>query len=341
MFHILGSGSIGTFIAHRLCGSKIKSKLILTPRTFEKLGSKPDQLNKTWTLKSLLTNNTIQSRIPAELTRQSGDKFDYLVLTTKANTSLGALMGVWGRIDSNTTLIMLQNGMGTINEIVEELIAKRSPIPKILIGTTTHGCFRDSDPFTTTHAAQGEIWLGPATSIFHPKLPASNHLDSQLNTRLWTLLKGADLNINSPQSEGEIFRRLMDKLMINCTVNPICGLINGKNGSILTDSLAKAITSTLCEEFVILLGCWRPLNNESTPQRWKDTALLERWLYSVINQIKLNTCSMVQDLRASRTTEINYMNGYILTKSKELKLSLPMNRFLRNEISKLSLKGYN
>ena len=82
-----------------------------------------------------------------------------LILTVKAHHTISALEEVKHRLDRNSTVLFLQNGMGTIDDVNRVIWPDEELRPNYMIGVNSHGVYQ-TGPFEATHAGHGFIYLG-------------------------------------------------------------------------------------------------------------------------------------------------------------------------------------
>ena len=63
-----------------------------------------------------------------------------------------------------------------------------------------------------------------------------------------------------------------------------------------------------------------------------DTLRLERYVFSIAKKTAGNYSSMLQDVRESRQTEIDYLNGYIVRRGEEMGFHCVMNYMLMHMV---------
>ena len=116
--------------------------------------------------------------------------------------------------------------------------------------------------------------------------------------------------------------------MINIAINPIAAITGQKNGELLDGEIFETCTEVMLEgarvarlEGVVLAD---------------DDKLIDN-LKSVLQNTKENKCSMLQDVRLGKNTEIMFLNRMIVDRAEKYGLSTPLNQLLSKLIESLSL----
>jgi 2-dehydropantoate 2-reductase len=195
-----------------------------------------------------------------------------LIVATKAHAALSVVRQLRHRIDSRTTLVLFQNGMGVYERIVQEVFPKRDQRPQIILTSNTHGAWA-KDKTLVVHAGKGSLEFGVVpdprrrrdferafnestarpderrgslTDVANPPedraaaqfLPLRNTLSAlmamELNTR-WRPI--ADLEI--------AMRR---KLVVNSVINPLTAIMGCRNRDVFKRSEARRILRQVCAE---------------------------------------------------------------------------------------------
>ncbi|MFN2361090.1 MAG: ketopantoate reductase family protein [Marinobacter sp.] len=231
-----------------------------------------------------------------------------LLVTTKAGDTLSALAPNLASFSPDTPLVLFQNGMGS-----QQAVAERWPDRPILAATTTEGANRPK-PGYTVHAGKGETWIGALTGS------ASSLLNPVVKT-----LAASGLTIHP---EADIHHRLWDKLLVNAGINAFTAILDCRNGDILNHPFYRKHIDDLCAEIAAVLaaeGC-QPL----TPKA------IRRRIEAVARSTANNTSSMLSDRQQGRTTEIEFINGYIARRGKAQGINVPVNQMLTRQVQQLS-----
>jgi 2-dehydropantoate 2-reductase len=241
-----------------------------------------------------LTPNTSLITKPAQ--------FDLLILPVKAYQVLPVLVQLRPFIQSKHIIVLLHNGMGTIEQVRNTL-----PNNPLIAATTSYGAFKpDANTLIETGLGQTHLgWLGAVDSelkqtiepILSALLPPSNwHHD--INLALWK------------------------KLAINAVINPLTATHNIKNGE-LADIKYTISISNICDETAKVM---------SALGYSVDSAELVKNVQQVITATANNYSSMHQDLKFKRQTEIAFINGYVTYKAAGLNVKVPHNQRLVEQI---------
>jgi 2-dehydropantoate 2-reductase len=116
------------------------------------------------------------------------------------------------------------------------------------------------------------------------------------------------------------------KLLLNCAINPIAALLDITNGELLQHEAGLQLMAEVVAEVVLVAkaaGVLLPFPESEALNQALQAARLTA----------ANYCSMVQDLRKNRTTEIAALNGAVVREGERLGLKLPVNRTLTNLIT--------
>lgn len=226
-----------------------------------------------------------------------------ILLTTKVPDSRGALLPLVPLIRGDTTVVSLQNGLGS-EQMARHVLDDRAVV---LRAVTQFGAIFES-PGVIQFLARGHTLL-------------ERH---ERSDRVAAALTAAGLDCRiSP----DITRDVWHKLVINCVVNPItsilgcevCGIadpgLNPLKELVISECIAVAATQgTLLEG-----NFQREIDDFFRPSR--------------------NIASMLQDLRRGRVTEIDYLNGAVVALGAQEGLTCPVNEALTAIIKAMEAKS--
>ncbi|WP_297795180.1 ketopantoate reductase family protein [uncultured Marinobacter sp.] len=227
-----------------------------------------------------------------------------VIVTTKAGDTLGALEANLPNLKPSVPVVLFQNGMGS-----QQAVAERWPDRPIMAASTTEGANRP-DARTTVHAGEGETWIGALTASASPLVAG---VVAQLNA--------SGLVIHE---EPGILKRLWGKLIINAGINPYTAILDCANGDILDAPLFRNTVGALCLELVSVMHH----EGLSPPSPEEMQAQIE----AVARKTAKNTSSMCSDVHRGKPTEIDYINGYIVSRARAHNLPAPVNQMLTERV---------
>ena len=253
----------------------------------------------------------------------------HLIVSVKAPQTVRALQYVAHRLSRDSTILFLQNGMGVVDEVNAKLFPDEKHRPTYIIGVVSHGLY-STKSFSVIHAGEGTIALGVL-----PRLPMDGrdrpeHL-TQLAASARYLLRTMTrtpvfVAVGFPPTD--LLQQQLDKLAVNCIINPLTGIIDCKNGALLSNFHFTRIMRLLLAEISLIIMNLPELKNVPNVKMRFDTIRLERLVVSIVSSTAGNTSSMLQDLRQGRQTEIDYINGYIVKRGEEMGVHCVMNYML-------------
>ncbi|MFT2091310.1 ketopantoate reductase family protein [Paraglaciecola sp. 2405UD69-4] len=288
---IVGKGAIGSLIAYKCQNQNIEYQLLLK-----------NKLDITLEIENINGRKTVIHPKNSAIT--SATNFDIIVLPIKAYQVLGALKQLRHKIQPNHTLVLLHNGMGTIEQV--KLLYPNNPI---IAATTSYGAFKTTDT-SVKETGLGETHLGWVTSPVSNRNVIEETLSMLLPPSVW---------------HETIQLALWKKLAINSAINPLTAIHNVKNG-VLAEAPYTEILINICSEVSQVL--------HAEGFNISPEALLND-VNKVLNTTANNYSSMHQDVYYKRQTEVEFINGYVSNKGKQHGISTPANRYLYEEILKL------
>jgi len=244
-----------------------------------------------------LTPNTSVITRPAQ--------FDLLIMPVKAYQVLPVLVQLQPFIQSNHIIVLLHNGMGTIEQVRELL-----PNNPLIAATTSYGAFKpDANTLIETGLGQTHLgWLGKVDTGLKQSIEPI--LSALLPPSYW---------------HQDISLALWKKLAINAVINPLTAIHNLKNGE-LADKKHTVSISNICDEIAKVMG--------ALGYTVASAELIEN-VNQVITDTANNYSSMHQDLKFKRQTEIEFINGYVTSKAAELNIEVSHNHRLVEQIGLL------
>jgi 2-dehydropantoate 2-reductase len=239
------------------------------------------------------------------------EPISHLVVSTKAQDTLPALRKLYSRIDSKTSILLLQNGALAVQaKLVQDLETAGKSLPQFILGSTTHGVAKDTELNSHPsyrHTGLGQTFLGASSPLSHSSL-----LDQF--SRL-----PPDFNIRIIHDYSELKKQLLIKVVVNSCLNCLSSLFLVRNGLLVETEHGRNLIHQLISESHSLLE--RDLEGVSKNE-------LETNVIDVARKTAMNRNSMMVDVINGRDTEIDYFLGYLLDLARERNLSLPTHQFL-------------
>ena len=256
-----------------------------------------------------------------------------LIVSVKAPQTVKAIQRIAHRLTRGSTIMFLQNGMGILDEVNEQLFPDEEYRPTYIIGVVTHGLYSNG-PFNVEHAGEGTIALGAMPRMLRNK-PVEKETLSELAPSARYLIRTMTrtpvfVAIGFPPTG--LLQQQLDKLAVNCIINPLTAIIDCKNGALLSNMYFTRVIRLLLAEISIVIQSLPELKNVPNVKMRFDTLRLERIVFSIANKTAENNSSMLQDVKLGRQTEIDYINGYIIRRGEELGIHCVMNYMLMHMV---------
>lgn len=248
-----------------------------------------------------------ERKVPVRLT-WPGERFppiDLLLLTTKAQDAEEAARRVKDSLVREGVAVLLSNGLG----LEPALSAQFSPY-LFLRGLAYCGALLDS-PGVVRCTGEGKIVLGLWGN--------QDNEGSNGNARLQSIVKAfCDAGL-SAEVAADMRRAVWEKAMANLAINPLGALARVRNGVVGTDPRLRAAAREVLREACIVAA------SEGVTI---DPDEAEETFVTAAAATAQNENSMLQDVLTGRRTEIDYLNGYVERRGKEVSVPVPANSAL-------------
>lgn len=196
-----------------------------------------------------------------------------LIVTTKAYAVPRVIAGLRGHLTRNSTIVLLHNGMGMYEKLVDSFFPDPYDRPNFVLATNTHGLWR-KDVMHAVQTAFGEIQLGIVPDPLGRDYEASVRngrnvpswqplsLDDIANISVeggvsprYATLRNTISALTGARALGATWRPYYDvktamrrKLVVNCYINPVSALLQCRNGDVMRAGPSYWILEHLCKE---------------------------------------------------------------------------------------------
>ena len=221
---------------------------------------------------------------------------DLLLLTVKSYDTIKAIKQAKPIISKNTIVLTFQNGLDNIEKL-QSVISKN----QILAGVTTHGAVFKS-PGVIHHTGIGRTIIG--------------ELDGTEIKRLRNIVELFDEANIQVKISHDILKDIWQKAIINSSINPLTAIFQCKNGYLMENPVLFHLVSCLCEESTNVA--------KSMGYTFTTKYLFEQTV-QVINETFNNNSSMLQSVERKSQTEIDSINGKIVTFGRKNNISVLLN----------------
>lgn len=283
---VLGAGAIGSLYGAKLAADNDVT-LIGRPEHVAAINSRGLRIEG-------IESQTV--RVPAATAVAHIGAEALVLLATKVTASAAALETIAPLVRDDTTILSLQNGLGS-EQIARAALRGRGIV---LRGITQFGAIFETP---------GEIkYMAGGYTVIE---------QHERSDRIADVLSAADLNCRVSKN---IAAEVWHKTVFNCVVNPITAILGCEVGGIANPEL-DPLKQLVIDECVAVAA---------TQGITFDTDFL-REITEVFGPSR-NIVSMLQDLRRGHRTEIDYMNGAVAALGAEHGVPCPVNGALADII---------
>ncbi len=279
---IIGDGAVGMFLYCRLFKNQDNEITLYAEKETINKNLKERQITLISSEKNHETHNNVKIKPTEELDQDT----DLIIISVKTYHIDNLIKQIKDIIKPHSKIISIMNGMG-YQEKLALLIDENG---SYWCGVNTYGITRLDDR-VIKHEGGEHIIMGNYKGV--------NKKD--MENLIKDIFNGSTLNI---KFSDDIKYEMWKKLAINAFINPITSILQIRNGELKNIESYNNFASNFANEIVKAAK----LDNVSID---KEDYINE--LSNVIDKTANNKSSMLQDIENDRETEINHINGFIIT----------------------------
>jgi 2-dehydropantoate 2-reductase len=285
---ILGAGAVGLPLAAKL--SRIADVVAVTRESYARAISRDGLL-----LSGAWGNETCRFPCVSELAEESG--FDYILITSKSQDTEGICRHYKDLIASHE-VVSFQNGIGN-----EEIISRYSD--HVIGGVVMTGFVRESNREVRVTANAGPMQIGRFPE--GPDAVVRNLADIMTRAGVHT------------EATDHIRGKLWSKNLINCSLNPISAITGVTYGKLKEPDSWHIIDQMVREIYAVVRA-------GDIRLQWGDPDAYLGYLYGALIPVMAgHSSSMLQDILHGHKTEIDYLNGAVVSTGNRLGIATPYN----------------
>lgn len=305
---IVGPGALGSLLAARIALFIEQKRAAGTDNDLPEvslLDYKAERVRQIRELGLLLEEKgqRIHCTIQVEVTPELCAGCDVLFFCVKSIAVMGALERIAPFLRPETLFVAMQNGIGHLEAI--------TALPCMSgVGITSEGATLIA-PGHVRHGGAGMTRLGV--------------LDAETDSSLQRLAKTMEI-MNAAGLETRIthnpLRYIWAKLFINVAINALTAIYRCPNGELLHFPAARDIMDRAVREAVSIAGALEiPVEGDPAASAFR-----------ICESTASNISSMLQDVQNQRQTEIDAINGAVISLGKRLGIATPVNEDLVRQV---------
>lgn len=294
---VMGAGAIGSLYGAFLSKNNDVVLIGRNPHisTVKKHGLKIDGKTK------------LKVKLNAETSINNSDApVDLLILTVKSYDTKNAIMQAKPLIGKKTAVLSLQNGLNNIDKI-KEIVDQKN----IILGVTTDGALF-LEPGFIKHTGEGKTIIG--------------ELNGEKTRRIESIANIFNKSKIETSISNDILKDIWIKAIINSSINPLTTFFKCKNGYLLENPILENLTEKICLESTNIA------KTEGHNLSYKNMIKITK---DVIRNTSNNYSSMLQSHMQGKKSEIDAINGKLITTGSKNGISTSLNEILMLSLASL------
>ena len=297
---MVGAGAVGGFFGARLAMHNPNVSFLLRPNTLAAV--KQHGL----TIRSADGTFTVRPQVASDVRRLP--RPELIVLGVKAHDLDEVLNQIEPVLTEKTVILTLQNGIDTEDRLLARL--QRDCV----VGGVAYIYSKIAEPGIIEHYKKGAVAIGELMG---------NESERLLAIRDLFTAAGIPCHLSK-----DIRRTKWEKMCWNCVFNPITVLIDDHVAKALDHPEMMGVIRQIVGEVAAVSAAMKVPLPLDMPER----------VVKATQEIRDIHTSMYDDWKAGRRTEIDYLNGFIVRKGRDLGIPTPVNEALTAMIKTITEK---
>ncbi|KAF5011748.1 hypothetical protein FDECE_2159 [Fusarium decemcellulare] len=321
--HILGEDARSRFIAHALCGV-YDSVEMLSFRDMPKsryLNVEKAQTERTRRSKYVEKN----AALITEPDKSDRSHIDKLVVTGRGFEAVKAVASVKDRVDENTSICLLNDGMGVLEEVRRKIFNGTHPEPNFVLGHMSHKLV-----FNRNRGSVKQLKTGRTELTRVDPIPGSikNLPASWSRTELIKSLKRANALGAMSSHYDRWLRFKLPSMVFTAAVEPVCVLLDLSYNGLLNNRSAQSMMLKLIDEMAMVVEHLPEAQGSEELVKFLRGEDLKKYCYHTMIGKAMAPSDLLKRVEKGLQTDINYQNGYFLRRANKLGIDMPQNKLM-------------
>lgn len=316
--HILGDDERARFMAHVLC-SVYDSVDVLGWRT--RLPSRYHNVQMSHPRYSPAPSK-IEPNAALSQARSSDDhRIEQLLVSGKAHEVVRSIKSVKHRVDENTTVCLMHEGLGVLEAVRNMFLEGSNPRPNLMLGHMSHRLLyhRNSDSVKRVRNGDTRLTRG-----------ASPETDDEL-PMVKSLRRARDLRVSLSTYESWL-RFKLPSVIFDSVVEPVCVLLDTPYKGLLQNRAAQRMMQSLLSEIILVVQNMPEVEGSTVLGEFLRGRSIERIIHNGILAKRSGPSQLVSRVDKGLPTDIDYLTGYFLRRGRQLNLDMRANALVSDAV---------
>ncbi|WZH48754.1 2-dehydropantoate 2-reductase [Fusarium acuminatum] len=259
--------------------------------------------------------------------RNTGDRshIDELIVTGRGFEAVKAIASVKDRIDDKTSICLMNEGMGVLEQVREHILDGTQPEPNFYLGHMSHSLVFNRNRDSVKQLKSGRTVLTTADAFLGTQ--KNLHASAEPSSMIRSLRQAKQLQ-TAYSTYDKWLRFKLPSMMFTAAVEPVCVLLDLPYKGLMNNRSAQKMMNLLLEEMTLVTQNLPEVQNSPELIEFLRGEGLKKFCYRRITG-KSNAPSDLQTrINKGLQTDMNYQNGYFLKRARLLNIDTPTNRLM-------------
>ncbi|PNP75309.1 hypothetical protein FNYG_11452 [Fusarium nygamai] len=324
--HILGEDVRSRFIAHALCS--VYDSVETVPfrempksryRNVEKVQPERTRKNAYAEKNAAISEN---DAVP----QSDRSHIDELIVTGHGFEAVKAIASVKDRIDDKTSICLLNDGMGVLEQVREQLFNGTQPEPNFYLGHMSHALAFNRNRDSVKQLKSGRTVFTKADPVLNAEKELYIPVEQQ-PSMMRSLRRVKELNTTFSTFEHWL-RFKLPSVMFTAAVEPVCVLLDLPYQGLLENRNAQKLMNQLLGELALVTENMPEVQDSPDLLKFLRGEGLKKFCYRRITGKSKAPSDLLTRINKGLQTDINYQNGYFLNRARTLGIDTPRNQLM-------------
>lgn len=255
------------------------------------------------------------------------DHIEQLIVTIPCAVTLEAMKKIAHRIDNQTTILLIQDGLGTIEVLNRHVFPDSRIRPHYILGHMTHILGQSNKQhYTLKELQRGKLVLAAWDSYFAAPVKKAPPVERRRNQSHFLSLLTLTPELGAGgYNYAQFLQRKIPDMIFRAVVDPVCAVLNMSYQKLVDSEHGRSMCKALITEIQRVVAEMPELQDSpsmlayvQSNRMWKDcrARLLKRT--RIANP-------MTARVKLGMLTDIDYFNGYFVRRGQRLGIRCPAN----------------